>query len=76
MKFYIPLLIIMILSILVIAGDTTSNLKEYTISNPVIKVNQSEQVKIDGNVYNITYIPIIKCICEKKTGCQIKECLQ
>lgn len=64
-----------ILSAAVLSGDTVL-MKEYTKYNPVITVDKTEQVKIDGSVYNITYVPSVKCICEVKTGCLLKECIE
>jgi len=43
-----------------------------------IEVDKSQQISIAGTVYNITYKekpPVIKCICDKTTGCKISECL-
>jgi hypothetical protein len=46
----------------------------------VIEVNETMKISISGTVYNITYIKespkvITKCICDKKSGCTMLECL-
>lgn len=50
------------------------------VAIPTIMVDKSKEVVIEGKIYNIEYTPIIKevikCICEKTTGCKIQECLQ
>lgn len=42
-----------------------------------ITVNESTTISINNVKYNVTFIPrtITKCICDKKTGCVIRECL-
>lgn len=47
-------------------------------TKPII-ITKSTQLSIEGKVYNITYKekpPVIKCICDIKTGCAIQECLK
>ena len=44
------------------------------IKDKTIIVDKSGKVSINGEIYNITHVPIIRCICEKTTGCQLKEC--
>jgi hypothetical protein len=56
---------------------TEEGIEIIDITKPII-INQSKQISISGKIYNVTYTekaPMIKCICDKTTGCKIKECL-
>jgi hypothetical protein len=58
-------------------SDYTENDIEIITVNKIIMVNQTKQISINGELYNITYVPktVIKCICDKTSGCKIRECL-
>jgi hypothetical protein len=60
------------------ANLTEDNVEVITIGEEIV-VDKSKSISINGQVYNISYTaskPLIKCICDKATGCQISECLQ
>lgn len=42
-----------------------------------IVIKESKTINVNGTILNITYEPkiVTKCICDKTTGCLIKECI-
>jgi hypothetical protein len=57
---------------------TEDNIEIISIGDTIV-IDKNRKVDINGQIYNITYIGDkykIKCICDKISGCKIKDCLQ
>lgn len=56
---------------------TENDIEIVTIGKTII-VDKTKQISINGQVYNVSYTdkpPVIKCICDRISGCKISECL-
>lgn len=48
----------------------------FLVKTPTLVINKDIVLNVNGTKVNITYSPVVKCICDKITGCKIQECLQ
>lgn len=61
----------------VIESNVTEDNVEVITIGQTITVEKSKSININGQTYNISYVPkvVTKCICEKVGGCKLSECI-